>query len=210
MMPVPPDRGLVLVLSGPSGVGKGTLIAHLLSQVPEVGFSISATTRSPRPGERDGVDYDFLSAERFEALVREGAFLEHAEVYGRRYGTLRARVEAQLALGQCVLLDIDAQGSFQVRATLPEAVHVFVAPPSRQELERRLRSRATEDETTIQRRMQQADAQLQAAPSYDYVLINDDLHAARLQIEAIVRAERVRASRIRPRLEALLLELAAP
>lgn len=197
-------RGLCLVISGPSGVGKGTLLSHLRTVFPDLGFSISATTRPPRIGEREGVDYDFLDPERFDEMARRGAFLEHATVYGHRYGTLRDRVVEELARGRSTILDIDAQGAAQVRETLPEAVHVFVAPPSMAELEARLRGRGTEDDATVARRMAKADEQLRAVDRYDYVVINDELDRARAELEAIVRAERLRVDRVRPRLHALL------
>ncbi len=200
-------RGLVIVLSGPSGVGKSTLIAGLRGAFPELVFSVSATTRAPRTGEVDGVDYDFVTPEAFAEGIVAGAFVEHASVYGRSYGTQRSRIEASIASGASVLLDIDAQGSAQVRASMKEAIHVFVAPPSVEELERRLRSRATDDEPTIARRMREAAEQIAAAPTYDYVVVNDRLTDARDALIAIVRAERARAWRAAPVLSRLLAGL---
>lgn len=203
------ERGQVLVVSGPSGVGKSTLVTALRAHFPDLGFSVSATTRAPRTGEQDGVDYDFLDLERFEELVRKGEFLEHATVYGHRYGTLRWRVEAEVAAGRSVLLDIDAQGSALVRATLPEAAHVFIAPPSVAALAARLRARGTDDEATITRRMRQAAEQIAAAPTYDFVVVNDVLDVALDELVAVVRALRTRADRVRPHIDLLLAELAA-
>jgi guanylate kinase len=215
-----PDRGVLLVVSGPSGVGKSTLISHLLQTVPDVAFSVSATTRAPRPGEQDGVHYHFVDAARFAALVAEGAFLEHAEVYGRRYGTLRAPVEEALGAGRTVLLDIDVQGAMQLREGLAtqgaealvsssDAVLIYILPPDRGTLERRLRGRSTDPEEVIQRRLREMDLQLAGCGSYHYLVVNDDLDAARATFAGVVLAELSR----RERREALVkrwMEDAAP
>ncbi|MCB9662494.1 MAG: guanylate kinase [Alphaproteobacteria bacterium] len=191
----PIDRGLVLVISGPSGVGKSTLIAHLRGEVPDLGFSISSTTRAPRPGERDGVDYHFVDEARWAADAASGAFLEHARVYDHGYGTPRAPVEEAVAAGRSVLLDIDAQGAAQVRHTLPEARHVMIVPPDLETLRARLLSRGTESEATVARRMALAREQLEAAPAYDYVIVNGNLAAAEAQLVGVVLAERARPAR---------------
>ncbi|HMV67130.1 MAG TPA: guanylate kinase [Myxococcota bacterium] len=197
-----PDRGALIVVSGPSGVGKSTLIAHLLDTVPDVAFSVSATTRAPRPGEQDGVHYHFVDAAQFEAWVGEGAFLEHANVYGRRYGTLRAPVEAALTSGRSILLDIDVQGASQVRellgaggVTAGDLVSIFILPPDRSVLEARLRGRCTDSEETIQRRLHELDLQIAACGAYDYLVVNDDLDAARATFAGIVLAELSRRRR---------------
>lgn len=181
----PPDVGVLFVVSGPSGVGKSTLLRRAMASIPDLGFSVSATTRSPRAGEVDGRDYHFLDATRFSELVASGAFLEHARVYDRAYGTLRAPVEQALAGGRSVILDIDVQGARQVRETFPDAVHVFILPPSRETLLERLRGRGTDDAATIARRMELADGQLAHARHYDYVAVNDDLEAATAVLQAI-------------------------
>lgn len=190
-----PDRGVLFVISGPSGVGKSTLVKAAMARIPGLRFSISATTRPPRAGERDGVDYHFVTPDRFAALVAEDAFLEHATVYDRSYGTLRAPTEDALASGASPLLDIDVQGSEQVRARKPDAVHVFVLPPSIDALEARLRHRGTDDDGTIRRRMDQAMQQLRGCVRYDYVLVNDDLEASHAAFQGILLAETSRRER---------------
>ena len=190
-----PDRGALFVVSGPSGVGKSTLIKAALARLPWLAFSVSATTRGPRAGERDGVDYHFLTTEEFHERVAAGAFLEHATVYDRSYGTLRKPTEAALADGRCLLLDIDVQGAAQGRRQLPEAVTVFVLPPSLAALEQRLRARNTDPEAVIERRMQQVAMQLRGAVDADYVVVNDDLDAARAAFEGVLVAETCRRPR---------------
>jgi guanylate kinase len=156
-----PDRGVLFVVSGPSGVGKSTLIRRAMARLPWLGFSVSATTRGPRAGEQDGVDYHFLTPGEFRDRVDAGAFLEHATVYDRSYGTLARPTETALAEGRSLLLDIDVQGAEQVKATLPEAVHVFIIPSSLDDLEARLRARGTDDDEVIQRRMALVATQLE-------------------------------------------------
>lgn len=190
-----PDRGVLFVVSGPSGVGKSTLVKAAMARIPGLTFSVSATTRAPRAGERDGVDYHFVSADRFAALAAEDAFLESATVYDRSYGTLREPTEAALARGSSLLLDIDVRGAAQVRARKPDAVHVFVLPPSVGALEDRLRGRGTDPEDTIRRRMEQAMEQLRGCVAYDYVLVNDDLEASHAAFQGILLAETSRRSR---------------
>lgn len=190
-----PDRGVLLVVSGPSGVGKSTILRPALDRVPGLGFSVSATTRAPRAGEVDGVDYHFVDRPRFDALVAEGALLEHAEVYDRCYGTLRAPTEASLSRGDSVILDIDVQGARQVRAAAPEAVLVMIVPPDVETLERRLRARGTESEEVVARRMALLAGQLGAVAEYDYVVVNDDQEAAIACFEGIILAELSRRHR---------------
>lgn len=185
----PPDRGLLLVVSGPSGVGKSTLLRHVLDTVPGIAFSVSATTRGPRKGEVDGVQYHFIDDARFAGLVAQDAFLEHASVYGRSYGTLRQPTEDILASGRSVLLDIDVQGAQQVSARTKDAVTVFILPPDRATVEARLRARSTDDEATIQRRLNDMDAQIAGIGTYDYLLVNDDLATAKATLQGIVAAE---------------------
>lgn len=189
-----PDRGVLFVVSGPSGVGKSTLLQAALARIPGLSFSISATTRSPRPGEREGVDYFFVTREQFEQQASEGAFLEHATVYDQRYGTPKAPVTEALAKGDCILLDIDVQGARQVRTQMPDAVHIFLLPRSMSVLEGRLRNRG-DDESVIVRRMAQAHHQLLWSATYDYVVVNDDLQTAHATLQGILLAETSRVER---------------
>jgi guanylate kinase len=186
----------VFVITGPSGVGKGTLIRALLERVPQLELSVSATTRAPRGAERDGVDYHFVSPERFAKLVAEDAFAEWAEVHGQRYGTLRASVEEALALGRIAVFDIDVQGGERIKAAWPRrTVTVFVLPPSLEELERRLRARSTDADDAIARRLAVARAEIERGiAGYDYALVNDELATALRQLEAIAAHERGRAA----------------
>ena len=182
----PPERGALFVISGPSGVGKSTLLQALFDQVPHLAFSVSATTRPPREGEEDGIHYDFMDEDSFRRLVEEGAFLEWATVYDRLYGTPASRVEALRARGESVVLDVDARGSEQIRESAPEAVHIFILPPDLETLEARLRGRGTEDEAVVARRMALAKEQLQAAPTYDHLIVNDDLDTATAELVGAV------------------------
>ncbi len=165
-------------MSGPSGVGKGTLVAELRRRVPSLGLTVSATTRSPREGEKDGVSYYFLSEEEFGRRVEAGEFLEWANVHGHRYGTLHSEVDRLFDEGRSVVLEIDVQGGLNVRRVRPDTVLVFIEPPSAEELERRLRGRGTEDEATIRLRLDNAASELEAAASYDERIVNDDLDRA--------------------------------
>jgi guanylate kinase len=184
-----PDRGALFVVSGPSGAGKTTLVHRLLARFPDIKFSVSATTRRPRSGEVDGKDYHFLTAEEFETKIAARAFLEHAHVYGNRYGTLAEPVHQALAIGESMLLEIDSQGAAQIRAAMPEAVTIIVLPPSRRVLEERLRSRSTDSPEVIARRLREADEQLASIADFHYLVINSDLDAAARDLEAIVVAE---------------------
>ncbi|HET9102240.1 MAG TPA: guanylate kinase [Solirubrobacteraceae bacterium] len=177
----------MFVITGPSGVGKGTLIRGLLQRVPELELSVSATTRAPRPGESDGVDYHFLSAEEFERRVASGDFVEHATYSGRRYGTLRSELQARLRAGAPVVLEIEVQGARQVREALPEAVAVFIAPPSREALRTRLIGRGTDDRDQIEARMATAERELEAQPEFGHVVVNDRLEEATRALVEIVR-----------------------
>lgn len=179
----------VFVITGPSGVGKGTLLRGLLEEVPELELSVSATTRPPRPGERDGVDYHFLGPQEFEEKVARGEFLEHASYSGNRYGTLRCEVEKRLRAGRPVALEIEVQGARQVRAAMPEAVAVFIAPPSREALRARLIGRGTDTPGQVETRMETAEAELAAQPEFAHVIVNDRLEQATAELVAVVRAE---------------------
>ncbi|MDO5700303.1 MAG: guanylate kinase [Bowdeniella nasicola] len=184
---VNPPRGSVLVLVGPSGVGKGTVIAQLRRRFPSVWCSVSATTREPRPGERDGEHYFFITPERFTELVDSGGMLEWAWVHEtERYGTPREPVEERLAAGLPVVLEIDLQGARQVRETMPEAHFVFLAPPSRAELEARLRGRETESAQEIERRLRTAEVELDAIDEFDHVVVNDTVDSAATQLAHVL------------------------
>jgi guanylate kinase len=176
----------VFVITGPSGVGKGTLIRGLRERVPELELSVSATTRRPRPGERDGVAYHFMSAEEFERHVAAGDFLEHASYSGNRYGTLRSELEARLKDGVPVVLEIEVQGARQVREAMPEAVSVFIAPPSPQALRERLKARGTDDAAQVAARLATAERELEARDEFPHVIVNDELAEATGALVAIV------------------------
>jgi guanylate kinase len=176
----------VFVITGPSGVGKGTLIRGLRECLPQLELSVSATTRSPRPGERDGVDYHFLSSERFDELLAAGQFVEHADYAGRRYGTLRSELEERIGRGVPVVLEIEVQGARQVRAAMPAAVQVFIAPPSLQTLRERLQGRGTDDREEVDRRLRVAEGELAAQPEFAHVVVNDSLPRATEELCAIV------------------------
>ena len=176
----------VFVITGPSGVGKGTLIRGLMQRVPQLELSVSATTRAPRPGERDGVDYHFLSPERFDELLAEGAFVEHADYAGRRYGTLRSELEERTRRGIPVVLEIEVQGARQVRAAMPQAIQAFISPPSLEVLRERLSGRGTDDEREVKRRLDVAEQELVAQPEFEYVVVNDDLEQALAELTEIV------------------------
>lgn len=175
----------LFVVSGPSGVGKGTLVALLREKRPSLGLTVSATTRGPRVGERDGVSYYFLTEDEFSSKVDAGEFLEWAVVHGHRYGTLKSEVERNLAQGQSLVLEIDVQGGLNVRNVFPDAVLVFIAPPSTDELIRRLKGRGTEDEETIAIRLETAKHEMELMDAYDATIVNDDLDTALSQLEAL-------------------------
>ena len=178
----------VFVITGPSGVGKGTLIRTLRERLPELALSVSATTRAPRPGERDGVDYHFLGDADFQRRVDAGDFVEHAIYSGRRYGTLRSELERHTAAGHPVVLEIETQGARQVRTTLPEAVQVFIAPPSLDALRTRLIGRGTDDDDEVAARLRVATQELAAQGEFGHVVVNDRLEDAVAQLVAIVDA----------------------
>jgi guanylate kinase len=183
-MSAPPGR--LTLITGPSGVGKGTLVQRLLAHHPQIWLSISATTRAPRAGEVEGEHYFVLSREAYEAQVAEGGFLEWAEFAGNLYGTPRQPVEAQLAAGRPVLLEIELEGARQVRRSFAAGFQIFVEPPSFAELERRIRGRGTDSEEAIGRRLERARVELAAAPEFDAVLVNGDLDAALAELERLM------------------------
>lgn len=177
------------MITGPSGVGKGTLIAELLRRIPELELSVSATTREPREGEEDGRDYHFLTREEFDRRADQNDFLEFATYSGHRYGTLRSEVERRLAEGRSIVLEIEVQGARQVRAAMPESVQVFIAPPSPAALRERLEGRRTDSAEAIDARLETSEAELAARDEFGYEVVNDDLQRAAEQLEGIVRRE---------------------
>jgi guanylate kinase len=179
--------GRLVVITGPSGVGKGTLIRHLLDRLPELELAVSATTRKPRPGETHGEDYWFLSDAEFDRRLAQGDFVEHAEYSGRRYGTLRSELESRVAGGRAVLLEIEVQGARQVREALPDALQVFIAPPSSAALRTRLVGRGTDDPEQVERRLRVAERELAAQGEFQEVVVNDRLEEAVDELVGIVR-----------------------
>ncbi len=178
----------VFVITGPSGVGKGTLIRGLMERLGKLELSVSATTRAPRPGEHDGVHYHFLSREEFDRRVAAEDFVEHADYAGRSYGTLRSELDARVRAGVPVVLEIEVQGARQVRQAMPEAVQVFIAPPSLAALRARLVGRGTDDPEEVERRLRVAEQELAAQPEFAHVVVNDRLEDALSQLVQIVRA----------------------
>jgi guanylate kinase len=182
-------KGRLFVITGPSGVGKGTLISRLIDRVPDLELSTSATTRPPRPGEQNGVQYHFLDPDEFERLADAGEFIEHAAYSGHRYGTPRSEVEPRLERGTSVVLEIEVQGARQIRQTLPEAVQVFIAPPSPEVLRERLEGRATDRPEEIDRRLEAAARELEARDEFAHVIVNDDVDRATDELVELVHAQ---------------------
>ena len=183
-------KGMLLVISGPSGTGKGTLIERLMKEDPTLVFSVSATTRAPRPGEIDGVHYHFVTNEQYDQLVGENAFVEYANVHGNRYGTLRSEVYERLERGENVVLDIDVQGALNVIASEKEKVSIFILPPSMKELRDRLTGRGTETAEAVERRLHNAVWEISQKDKYEYKVINDDLETCLRTLQAIIEAEK--------------------
>jgi len=182
-------RGRVFVITGPSGVGKGTLIRGLMERMPEIELSVSATTRPPRAGERDGVDYHFLSEQEFGERRARGEFVEDVDYAGSSYGTLRSELEGRAASGAPVVLEIEVQGARLVRRALPAATQIFIAPPSLAELRRRLKARGTDEAEKVERRLEVAAQELDAREEFAYVVLNDEVERALDELEEIVRRE---------------------
>ena len=188
------ERGTLIVYSGPSGVGKGTLLQPYLAAHQEARLSVSVTTRDPRPGEVDGVHYWFVTEERFSQLVETGGLLEHARYSAHGYGTPRAQVEEQLAQGRDVILEIEVQGAMQIKRSFPDAVFVFILPPSLEELRHRLSGRGTEPPQVVEARLAAALRELEYAKEYDYLIVNDDLQRAGAKLEAVIAASKCRTA----------------
>lgn len=186
-------KGMTFIIAGPSGVGKGSVIKKVFESGRKLYFSVSATTRAPRPGERDGMDYHFISCEQFQSWIAEGAFLEHAEFVGSCYGTPKRYVDEAMDRGEDVILDIEVQGAEQIHRLRPEAVRIFLAPPSWAELRRRLTGRGTESEEKLEKRLQRSREEFQVARDYDYLVVNDDLEQAAAEVLAIIAASHCRA-----------------
>jgi len=209
MLDMQPNQGILLVISGPSGVGKGTICSRLLQKLTDIQFSISVTTRDPRVGEQEGVNYYFVSEEEFMRMRANDELLEWAEVFGNFYGTPRYAVQAALDAGKDVLLEIDIQGAMQVKASFPECVTIFVWPPTVDELERRIRQRGTETPEAIERRLRKSKLEMAHVVNYDYVVVNHpgQVDAAVGEVEAILVAEKAKVARRLSQLQAILKEV---
>lgn len=197
----PSGRGMLIVVSSPSGGGKGTLIDRVLRTVPGVSYSVSYTTRAPRETEQNGREYFFVSTDAFEEMIRRGEFLEWANVYGYLYGTNRIQVERELAVGHDIILEIDVQGAASIRAKIDDAVSIFILPPSFELLRQRLLARGTDSPTDLERRLRGAPAEVEQHRNFQYVILNDDINRASQQLASVIYAERARLGRQEARLK---------
>lgn len=200
-------KGILIVLSGPSGVGKGTVCKALRQHMPDLVYSISATTRGPRKGEVDGINYFFKSVSQFQTMIRQNQMLEWAEYVGNFYGTPRQFVEDSIQAGKDVILEIEVQGALKVKEQFKEAVFIFLLPPSLLELQNRITSRGTETEQSIRDRMNAAQDEIRMLEHYDYAIVNDEVKLACQRIEAIVTAEHCKCSRIVPQIQSWMEEV---
>ncbi|WP_328188778.1 guanylate kinase [Marinobacter sp. OP 3.4] len=208
-MSQPVEKGTLYVISAPSGAGKTSLVGEMIKADDRLGVSISHTTRPMRQGEKDGVNYHFVSREQFEAMILRNEFLEHADVFGNYYGTSQVWVEQTLSRGQDVILEIDWQGAAQVRRLMPDCVSIFIVPPSAAELRQRLTGRGTDAEDVVERRLAEAAEECRHALEFDYLVVNDDFARALDQLLSIVTTQRLRMERQEVRHAALLSELMA-
>ena len=199
-------QGLLIVVSGPSGTGKGTVCKELLKNHQEISYSVSATTRAPREGEVDGVNYYFHDKKSFEDMIEKGELLEWAQVYGNYYGTPLKPIREQLAAGNDILLEIDTQGAMNVKEKFPEGIYIYILPPSLSELEKRIRGRGTETEESLAGRLGAACAELEIGRQYSYVVVNEDVSAAAEDIASILRSEHCSINRNQYRIDELLKE----
>jgi len=190
------NQGIPFIISGPSGAGKTTLYKRALSEIPGARHSISYTTRPPRPGDIAGLDYHFVTEDVFKTMVKENKFIEHARIHGNRYGTARSDLEALLAGGSHVILEIDVQGAASMKKALASGVYIFIAPPSIEACEERLSSRGKDSDEVIKRRVRAAVEEISHAPAYDYIIINDNLDDAFSRLKAVITAESSRTERL--------------
>lgn len=201
------SQGTLYIVSAPSGAGKTSLVRELVAATDNIGVSVSHTTRQMRPGETDGINYHFVNEAAFEAMIQRGEFFEHAWVFDRHYGTSRLEVEKRLAHGEDVILEIDWQGARQVRSQMPQAVSIFILPPSREALRERLSNRGQDDAAIIDRRMRDAVSEMSHFNEYDYLIINDDFATAVGELKGLISAERLRLARVQAANQTLIGEL---
>ncbi|ART63219.1 guanylate kinase [Kushneria marisflavi] len=201
------SQGTLYIVSAPSGAGKTSLVRELIAATDHIGVSVSHTTRQMRAGETDGINYHFVDEPTFEAMIQRNEFFEHAWVFDRHYGTSRLEVEKRLAFGEDVILEIDWQGARQVRAQMPQAVSIFILPPSREALRERLAGRGQDDTATIDRRMRDAVSEMSHFDEYDYLIINDDFAIAVDELRGLISAERLRMARVQAANQGLIGEL---
>jgi len=202
-------RGILFVVSSPSGGGKGTLIQRVLKKVPNLSYSVSFTTRAPRSGEVDGLEYFFVTPDKFDQMVAANEFLEWAYVHGKQYGTARQQVVAEVSAGRDIILEVDVQGAASVRELIPDSVSIFILPPSFAVLKRRLQARGTDSPEELDLRLRNAPVELKNYSAFEYLILNDDADRAAEQLTAIVHAERARLSRQEARVKRLVEEFTA-